>query len=86
MEDELRSHLLSCATAFAGARGFTLSTVGRFAANDGAFFQRVSDGEGSFTARTYDKVIGWFHENWPDDLTWPADVPRPSPEAVRVSA
>ena len=25
----------------------------------------------------YRWVLAWFWDNWPEDLAWPADVPRP---------
>lgn len=25
----------------------------------------------------FQEIHMWFHENWPDDLEWPADIPRP---------
>lgn len=78
MESELRAHLLLCAKAFAGARGLELTTVGRMAANDGQFFDRIADTSKAFTARTYDKVVGWFSEHWPEGAEWPPAVPRPT--------
>lgn len=54
-----------------------LSTVGRHAAGDGSFFVRLPEAEKTFTIRKYDDVIGWFSSNWPADLAWPDDVPRP---------
>lgn len=80
MEQELRTNLNSCAEAYAAARGFELSTVGRLAANDGSFFSRISSGR-SFTARKYDEIIVWFSENWPSDAVWPSNVPRPTASA-----
>lgn len=83
MEEELRTNLHSCAVAFAAARRFELSTVGRMAANDGSFFSRIATGR-SFTARKYDEIIQWFSDNWPVDAVWPADVRRPSPSSSHV--
>lgn len=80
METELRSNLVACASAYAAARSLSLSTVGRLVAQDGRFFDRL-DGGSTFTARKYDEVISWFSERWPEDLEWPADVPRPALEA-----
>lgn len=77
MEHELRAHLLACATAYAAATGPKLTTLGRFAANDGSFFERIADPDNTFTAKTYDRIIEWFSTKWPDDLPWPPDVPRP---------
>lgn len=86
MENELRSHLLTCASAFAAARGIEKATVGRLAANDWGFFERIADPSKAFTARTYDKVMDWFSANWPGDASWPDEVPRPEigPDASDV--
>ena len=78
MENELRLHLISCASAYAAKREVSLSTLGRLAAGDWRFFR---DDGSTFTARKYDEVIGWFSERWPDDVDWPSDVPRPAVEA-----
>lgn len=77
MERELKDNLLRCAETFAEVRGFALPTVGRLAAGDWRFFDRVRDDEKSFTVRKYDEVIGWFSDNWPDKAIWPPAVARP---------
>ncbi|MGR7993874.1 hypothetical protein [Xanthobacter sp. ZOL 2024] len=80
MENELRYDLRSCAEAYAEARNIKISTVGRLAAGDWRFFDRIVEGK-SFTARTYDEVMGWFAVNWPEDIPWPNDIRRPAPAA-----
>jgi hypothetical protein len=77
MEHELKDHLRRCATAYAEIRGIALPTVGRLAAGDWRFFDRLADGERSFTARKYDEVTSWFSDNWPASASWPDGVPRP---------
>lgn len=77
MEQELQDHLFACGRAFAEGRGIGLATVGRLAADDGQFFERLNDGK-TFTARKYDAVMAWFATNWPVGLDWPTDAPRPS--------
>jgi hypothetical protein len=77
MEAELRSHLIRCAHAYAALRRLELVTVGRLAAGDWRFFERIEGGAG-FTARKYDETIQWFSENWPEGEGWPSDVPRPN--------
>jgi hypothetical protein len=80
MEQELKEHLLALARGYAAARGdLALSTVGRLAADDWRFFERVQDDEKTFTARKYDEIIEWFSANWPDGAQWPSDVRRPQP-------
>ena len=31
------------------------------------------------TSRRAERIIQWFSDNWPVDLDWPADIPRPEP-------
>lgn len=78
MEETLRHHLLKCAALFEEATDITPATVGKRALNDNTYFARIATGQG-FTIRTYDKVMEWLSDNWPDDkVEWPADIPRPS--------
>jgi len=81
METELKSNLLACASAYADAKSVSLSTIGRLAAGDWRFFDRLDDGGKTFTVKKYDEVIGWFSDRWPDDATWPEAVARPVVEA-----
>ena len=69
--------LTKIATEYAQQTGLKLSTVSTYAANDGKFFKSLSEGAGC-TLRKADRVIQWFDENWPADLEWPQDIPRPS--------
>lgn len=51
-------------------------------------FTRLKDGHGC-RIDTFQKVFGWFNENWPGDLEWPRHIPRPpksKKEAVSVSS
>lgn len=77
MENDLKQHLMSCATAFAEKRNMKLTTLGRKAANDSPFFTRLMESRTSFTARKYDEIIQWFSDHWPPDLDWPDAVVRP---------
>lgn len=76
MESELRDQLIACAEHYASLTGLAASTIGRQAAKDWRFFERIRSGEG-FTARKYDEVIAWFAANWPAGMPWPDSVPRP---------
>jgi hypothetical protein len=71
MENELRSHLLAIAARYASAASCALSTVSRRCRNDSSFFERIADARKSFTVRTYDEVIAWFDENWPEGAAKP---------------
>lgn len=43
----------------------------------GDFFKGLLAG-GGCTVRTAKKAAQWFSDNWPDDLAWPRDIPRPA--------
>lgn len=70
------SKLVAIAEAYATHRGLALATVSTYAARDGKFFGSLQGGA-SCTLRRADRVLGWFSENWPADLEWPRDIPRP---------
>lgn len=76
MDKLLRDHMLTVARIFASETGLPITTVSAKAARDTGFIGRIERDEGSFTARKYDDVMGWFSDNWPDETDWPADVPR----------
>jgi hypothetical protein len=86
MENDLKQHLMSCATAFAARRNMKLTTLGRKAANDSPFFTRLEESRTSFTARKYDEIIQWFSDHWPADLEWPSAVVRPKRASMREAA
>ena len=71
----LRDHLLELAHQFALRRNITLWRVGALAARDGKFFLRLKKG-GNCTIKTYQRVLAWFSENWPQKTPWPADIPK----------
>lgn len=76
MEDELRAILLSTAEAYAAIASCGMTTVARRVKNNAAFFKRLSDPGTSFTARSFDEVMGWFAENWPSDSQRPLELLR----------
>ena len=79
------SKLVDIAITYAKHRSLTLSTVSTYAANDGKFFVRLSEGAGC-TLRKAAMLLQWFSDNWPEDLEWPSDVPRPSPTKAERKA
>ena len=68
--------LVDLAEAYAAHTGLKLSTVSTYAATDGKFFGRLKHGAGC-TLRKAAALIAWFDANWPEDLQWPTDIPRP---------
>lgn len=53
-----------------------LSTISTYAANDGKFFASLASGSSCTIDRAH-KIFRWFDKNWPEDLDWPSDIPRP---------
>lgn len=81
MEETLRNQLLELARRFGEATELSLSAIGRRALNDNTVFGRLAAARLGFGIKTYDKLVQWFSDNWPQDLEWPEDVPRPIPHA-----
>lgn len=68
--------------AHPGYPGNTIATIGHHAEGDGNFFARFERGADCSTQRAK-RVAQWFSDNWPPDLEWPRDIPRPN---TRVAA
>jgi hypothetical protein len=76
MEETLRANLLDLAARYKAATGRSFPSIGDDALNDNTFFARIQKGKG-FTIKTFDRVVDWFSNNWPDGAEWPSDVLRP---------
>lgn len=83
MEAELNLHLQTICASYVAATKLKASTVAMRAARDARFFDRLESG-GGFTAKTYDTVMLWFSDHWPDGAEWPVDVPRPARAASQT--
>ena len=70
--------LLCLARAYSDHTGIALTTAGVRACRNDKLFVRLAAGK-TCTVRTLDRAVSWFAANWPDDLAWPPDVPRPEP-------
>jgi hypothetical protein len=74
----LTEHILETARAYCAARGLSISRVSTIVFNDGKKLDLIASGRDLHTAK-YEHAMAWFSENWPEDVDWPADVPRPEP-------
>jgi hypothetical protein len=83
-EPRLRNNLKIIATRYAKKRGHQISTVAREFCGDHQFFDRIIDQGKTFSVLQYDRIIARFALNWPEDLKWPADVPRPSAAEIEI--
>lgn len=73
----MKQALVHLAETYAAHHNLALSTVSTYAANDGKFFGNLK-GDAGCTLSKAERVVAWFSENWPADLTWPRDIQRPS--------
>lgn len=85
VELELKTNLRRVRDAFMAKSPLSDSALWRLVAKDNRFFGRVVEGDGSFTARTYDEVIQRFSDHWPVGAEWPLSVRRP-PAQARAAA
>lgn len=63
-------------TIYSAARGLAMSTLSRKVGSP-SMADRLA--EGRVTIATARRVERWLSDHWPDDLDWPADIPRPAP-------
>jgi len=73
--------LIRLADAYAEHRNVKTWRVGHLAAGRGGFFENLRNGGKTSTER-FETVLGWFSKNWPSDLDWPEDIPRPDVTTV----
>lgn len=85
MEQLFKFQIAKLAELFRSHKGLSLSRVSFLVRGNGQFFDVIKRPEKTFTVRTYDACIVWFGTNWPADLEWPADIPRPPNTAAETS-
>ncbi len=70
---------------YRAAAGRSEARISDLACANPYLFKRLRANKGC-TIATYNRVVSWFSDNWPDGLQWPADIPRPLPthDAVRA--
>lgn len=83
MDWNLKDGLLALCDAYAKAKNLSHWRVASLAHGNGQFFKRLRDGK---TPKGRDVTVSegvairvrqWFSDNWPSDLDWPQNVPRP---------
>lgn len=77
---DFRTQLALLFHSYAEAKRLSTSTVSRYASGSGAFLHRLDNGA-TVTMARLQRIVQWFSDHWPEDLDWPADVPRPAPAA-----
>jgi hypothetical protein len=71
------SHLITLVERYCAHVGRREATISNQIAGHARLFLRLREGFGC-TVVTFKKALAWFDANWPEDLAWPSDIPRPS--------
>ena len=71
-------HLIKVAEPLAIFLGRSEATLSNKCMGHARFFSRLRKGLGC-SVTSYNKMMQWLSDNWPEDLEWPADIPRPKP-------
>src|SRR5437868_194658 len=77
MSSDIHKHLTDLGTAYASHTHLSHWRVSFLVRGDGQFLRRLGEGK-SCTLRTAAAAMKWFSDNWPADLEWPRDIPRPA--------
>lgn len=78
----LTDHLIVLARAYTQATGLKTTTLSYRVFDDTKKLGSILAGSDIQTGR-YEKAMQWFSDNWPQDLTWPEEIARPT---AKVSA
>ena len=70
------AHLQIICGLYRGATGRSESRISDLACANPYLFKRLRANRGC-TIATYNRVLAWFSDHWPEGLQWPADIPRP---------
>ena len=70
------SDLQVICSLYRDATGRSEARISDLACSNPYLFKRLRANKGC-TIATYNRVLVWFSEHWPEDLQWPDDIPRP---------
>ncbi|MCZ4258258.1 hypothetical protein O4H53_22155 [Sulfitobacter sp. G21635-S1] len=68
--------LITLVTTYIAHAGGSEATISNKVTTNARLFSRLRSGKGC-NVSTFSSALIWFDENWPDDLQWPRDIPRP---------
>lgn len=74
-------HIVRLANLYADATGSTPGGVSARVFDDSKKVAAIVGGA-DITIGRYNRAMKWFSENWPQDVTWPDDIPRPGDQAA----
>ena len=74
---KLICNLLEVARLYARHEGIADATASKRIFDDGKRLRLLGSGA-TITVARYETAMAWLFDRWPDGLTWPTHVPRPS--------
>lgn len=74
---EKSQSLITLAETLAAHQGVTHFAISMRAMGKGDFFKRLQKPGADCRTGTATRLAAWFSENWPSDLEWPRNIPRP---------
>jgi hypothetical protein len=81
-----RETLIYLAEEMAAHLGVTHYAISMRALGKGDFFKNMIEKGYDCRTRTASKLMSWFSDNWPEELEWPSDIPRPGVETASYEA
>ena len=74
--DSTSRKIVELAAAYTSHTRRAETTISRLAVGSWDAISRLRNGH-DITTRRAETLLSWFSTNWPTDLEWPADIPRP---------
>lgn len=72
----LTEQLSLVAETYSAATKVALGTLGDKLLNGGGRFRKIAAG-GDLNTKSFERVMQWFSDNWPEGTEWPEGVVRP---------
>ena len=77
--------LVSLAETMASHQGVTHWAISMRYTSKGDYFARKKRIGAKVDADMFARLLQSFSNDWPSDLEWPADIPRPEPQAKEAA-
>lgn len=68
---------MRAADAYGAARGISRARLSTLLFNSGHKLDQVFNGR-DVTTGTWERVMAWLHDNWPEGEPWPPGVTKPA--------
>jgi len=76
--------IITLAETLADFLGRSEATISNKCVGHARLFSRLRNGNGC-NVNTFNLVVEWFADNWPEDLAWPKGITRPNQSKKKVA-